>query len=169
MGSVLFNTSVNVHSFLPVTRKRWRKELSKFTDDNKWGPNNALNAREGRMVIQKDLAILEKWTHRNIMKFSKDKWKVLQTNNPLQQQRSLEYPVLGLPVDDRHQETKANLAEGQQYAQESGALALWGERETRLVQSGGKTTSEGLNTSFPIPVKRSSRRRSQAICSVSWQ
>lgn len=42
MGSVLFNTSVNVHSFLPVPRKRWRKELSKFTDDYKWGPNLSL-------------------------------------------------------------------------------------------------------------------------------
>lgn len=68
--------------------------------------------------------------HRNIMKFmkfSKDKLKVLQRNNPLQQQRSLEYPVLGLPVDDRHQVTEANLAEGQQDAQEAGAPALRGE------------------------------------------
>lgn len=73
MGSVLFNTSVSVHSFLPMTGKRWRKDLSKFTDDYKWGPAGALNARVGRMVVQKDLDILEKWTHRNIMKFNKDK------------------------------------------------------------------------------------------------
>ncbi|GAB0190785.1 cAMP-dependent protein kinase inhibitor alpha [Grus japonensis] len=49
--------------------------LSKFVDDIKLC--GAVNALEGRDVIQRDLYSLERWDHVNLMEFNKAKCKVL--------------------------------------------------------------------------------------------
>ncbi|GAB0188519.1 mitochondrial enolase superfamily member 1 [Grus japonensis] len=59
--------------------------LSKFADDTKL--RGVADMPEGRAAIQKDLNGLEKWADRNLMKFNKEKCKVLHLwrNDPLHQ------------------------------------------------------------------------------------
>jgi len=59
--------------------------LSKFADDTKL--EGVADMPESRAVIQRDLNRLEKWPNRNLMKFNKEKSKVLHLgrNSPLHQ------------------------------------------------------------------------------------
>ncbi|GAB0177780.1 mitochondrial enolase superfamily member 1 [Grus japonensis] len=68
--------------------------LSKFADDTKLG--GAADTPEGCTAIQRDLGRLESQAERNLMKFNKDKCKVLHLgrNNPKRQHR-LEVDLLG--------------------------------------------------------------------------
>ena len=53
-----------------------------LADDTKLG-----GVAKGRAAFQRDLDKLEKWAHRNIMKFNREKYKVLHLgkNNPMHQ------------------------------------------------------------------------------------
>ena len=81
--------------------------LSKFADDTKLG--GVVGMLEGRARIQSDLDKLEAWTKRNLMRFNKDKCKVLHLgqSNPMNRlgadwlSRCSTEKALGVMVDNK--------------------------------------------------------------------
>ena len=81
MGPTLFNI------FLSDLDDGIRCTLMKFADDTEL--SGEVDTLEGRATLPEDLDRLEEWANKNLMKFNKDKCKVLHLgkHNPAVQHR----------------------------------------------------------------------------------